>query len=136
MKRRQSILEFSNYYSEHIRKGNEEPIKNEHQCIFFSQDWDNMEWQMFYSFLIHCIQEYMKNGLLYYELKNVKINRLRQVTSDDFAEWIQEQKFLEKKHYETKKFYEMFIKIYYPNMKGMRSSVKENLRNGLKNMQQ
>jgi hypothetical protein len=111
-KRRQSILEFSNHYSKHIVKGNEAPIQEIHGCIFFSSDWDEEEWRIFYSFLIQCICEFMKNGLAYYEPKNVKPNRLRQVTSDDFAEWISEQTFELDYIYETKPYFENFLATY------------------------
>lgn len=113
-KRRQSILEFSNHYSKHIIKGNEEPIKDKHGCIFFSKDWDEAEWQKFFSFIIDCIYGYMKNGLHYYEPKNVKANRLRQVTNDDFSEWIATQMFDLNRTYEIKPHYENFRETYYP----------------------
>lgn len=112
-KRRQFILEFSDFYSRHIIKGNEEPIKDHHQCIFFTDDWDKNEWQMFYSFMISCIAEFMKSGLIYYEPKNVKANRLRQITNDDFAEWVNQQSFEVNKVYETKPLFEIFKSTYY-----------------------
>ena len=112
-KRRQFILEFSNFYSKHIIKGNEEPIKDHHHCIFFNNDWELTEWQMFYSFMIDCIVEFMKSGLVYYEPKNVKANRLRQITNEDFAEWVNQQSFEVNTVYETKPMFEIFKSTYY-----------------------
>lgn len=112
-KRRQFILEFSDFYSKHIKKGNEVPIKDIHKCVFFSDDWDETEWQMFYSFMIYCICQFMQNGLVYYEPKNVVANRLRQITNDDFAEWVTQQNFEVNKVYETKPLFEVFKSTYY-----------------------
>lgn len=114
-KRRQHILEFANYYSKHIVKGNEEPIKQMHGCIFFSADWDDTEWNKFYSFMLNCIWDYMKDGLYYYEPKNVKSNRLRQTTCDDFAEWVSQQNFELNKTYETKQYFEEYKSTYCPD---------------------
>lgn len=114
-KRRQFILEFSNFYSKKIIKGNEEPIKEFHNCIFFSKDWDNKEWQMFYSFMIACIHEFLQKGLFYYEPKNVKKNRLKQITNDDFAEWVISQDFKLNKVYEIKPLYVVFKETYSPD---------------------
>ena len=114
-KRRQHVLEFSNFYSKHIIKGNEEPIKKIHGCVFYSLDWDDTEWQQFYSFLFTCIMDFMKDGLCYYEPKNVKANRLRQVTCDDFSEWIGQQNFEVNKTYETKQFFEEYKRTYCPD---------------------
>ena len=57
----------------------------------------------------------MKDGLTYYEPKNVKANRLRQITNDDFAEWINRENFEVNKTYETKTFYEDFKNTYCPD---------------------
>lgn len=114
-KRRQHVLEFSNYYSKHIIKGYEMPIKAIHGCIFFSEEWDDAEWQNFFSFLLKCIWDFMKDGLCYYEPKNVSTNRLRQTTSDDFAEWITQQNFELNKTYETKQYFEEYKTTFCPD---------------------
>jgi hypothetical protein len=88
-KRRQFIIEFSDYYSQRIVKGNEEPIRTEHGCTFFdADDWQPHEWNMFYSFMIDCATYYHKKGLQVYEFKNLLTNQLLQRTNEDFTEWI------------------------------------------------
>jgi hypothetical protein len=114
-RRRQFPLEFSDFYSKMIINGNEEPVKKIHGSVFFSDDWNQREWQMFYSFLINSIQEYLRYGLHTYELKNVNTNRLRQVTTEDFAEWVNDEKFEFNKKYEIKPYYESFKALYYPD---------------------
>jgi hypothetical protein len=114
-RRRQLPLEFSDFYSKMLVKGIEQPIKEIHGCVFFSDEWNPKEWEMFYSFLINCIKLYLKYGLHYYELKNVNSNRLRQVTTDDFAEWVVDEKFEFNKQYEIKPYYDSFKVLYYPD---------------------
>jgi hypothetical protein len=88
-KRRQFVLEFSNHYSKHILKGNEEPIKEEHGCTFFDDDdWPQSEWDMFYSFMITCSHRYLRDGLQVYEHRNLARNQVLQATNEDFAEWV------------------------------------------------
>jgi hypothetical protein len=112
-KRRQFILEFSDFYSKHIKTGNEEPIKEIHCCIFFTSDWNSAEWQLFYSFMIYCILEFMREGLCNYDPINVISNRLRQSTNDDFSVWVETQKFELNTDHEVKPHYENFKNTYY-----------------------
>ena len=55
----------------------------------------------------------MKTGLEFYDPKNIVVNRLRQITTDDFSEWILNQSFENDKVYEKKPFYESFKNAYY-----------------------
>jgi hypothetical protein len=86
--RRQFILEFSDYYKKKIQTGREKPIEAEHGCVFFSEDWDVEEWGRFDSFMIDCVQFYLKHGQQYCTPRNVNRNRLLQTTGDDFYEWV------------------------------------------------
>jgi hypothetical protein len=91
-KRRQFIIEFSDYYSRHIIEGNEEPIRSEHGRVFFSDNpndgWTAKDQQQFYSFMLDCAVYYLEHGLVAYEHINVKRNQLVIATGDDFAEWV------------------------------------------------
>lgn len=113
-KRRQFILELSDYYSKQICKGNEEPIIAEHGCIFFDDnDWDQHEWDMFYSFMFDCTKCYLEKGLIYLDPLNVAANRLAQLTSDEFYEWSTAYDFEVQKPYNTKELFEEFRNIYF-----------------------
>lgn len=113
-KRRQFIIEFSNYYSKKIRFGNEEPIKKEHGCIFFdNEDWDAQEWNMFFSFMLDCVQKYLNDGMQVYKYVGVNKNKLAQATNEDFCSWVEEQNFELGKRYETKSQFEDFRNKYY-----------------------
>lgn len=87
-KRRQFIIEFSDHYSRKILTGTEEPIKDEHGCYFFSEDWDYAEWNKFFMTLIACIRDYLADGLIPAKSSNVKRNKLIQATSMEFAEYV------------------------------------------------
>lgn len=86
-KRRQFIVELSDYYSSKIITGTEEPIKDEHGTLF-SDEWDNREWNKFYSFMLECSEFYLSNGLCNYERKNVELNLLKQKSCDEFMEYL------------------------------------------------
>jgi len=86
-KRRQFIVELSDYYSKKIIHGTETPIQDEHG-ILFSNDWTSEEWNKFYSFMLDCLQYYLKHGLKNYERKNIELNLLKQKTCDEFLEYI------------------------------------------------
>lgn len=96
-KGRQFIIEFSDYYSRRIIKGNEEPIQSEHDRVFFSDNpndgWTAKDWQQLYSFMLDCAVYYLKHGLVVYEHINVKGNQLVIVTCEEFAEWVTAQNF-------------------------------------------
>ena len=99
--RRQFIVELSDFYSSRIKNGTEKPIQEYHQCIFFSNDWNNEEWNKFFSLMLICASEYLSNGLVYLSPINVEINRLKKETNDDFVEWIQNRGITVNTKYET-----------------------------------
>jgi len=117
-KRRQHIIEFSNYYQKFIINGLEEPIINEHGCLFFDkEDWLEEEWNMFYNLMISGLTLYFQIGLHSYELKNVDQNKLIQSTNNDFNEWSVNQNFELNKQYLTTELYNDFQSIYYGDNK-------------------
>jgi hypothetical protein len=87
--RRQFVLEFSDYYSKKIKTGLEKPIEEKHGGLFFGKNWDEDEWNLFFSFMSFCAQEFLKHGLIPAEKVNVEKNRLRQKTNEDFADWVE-----------------------------------------------
>ena len=121
-RRRQFIVEFGDHYSRHIKTGTEEPIRDEHGCIFFSEDWDQAEWNRFYSYMIECTALYLHHGLIGYEHKNVAENQLLQRTDEDFPEWIQTKGITTGKEYDKRKLFEDFRDTY----KGDDSALKQN----------
>jgi len=114
-KRRQFIIEFSNHYSKQIKIGNEQPIINEHGCTFFDKnDWDLLEWNKFFSYMLDCVQKYLQDGLQSYVPKGLHKNRLIQSTNEDFYNWVEAQNFEVGKQYDTKETFSVFKNLYYP----------------------
>jgi hypothetical protein len=74
-------IEMSNYFNL-----NHTPF-DEFKCMFFD-DWDLQEWARFDRYMINCIQYYLTNGLVESKTKNLAIRKLINETSQDFFEWV------------------------------------------------
>ncbi len=114
-KRRGFEIELSDFYSRQIKSGNEKPIEQTHGCIFFSNSWNKNEWNMFFTFMIECAIEYLNNGFIFSSGVNIELNKFRQSTSEEFAEWVELQDFQQNVKYPTKEYFEKFVNIYYGN---------------------
>jgi hypothetical protein len=112
--RRQFVLEFSDFYSKLVQQ-NIEPIIHIHGGMFFSSDWDQSEWNRFFTYMFSCGQYYLINGLQFYSLRSVNQNKLIQYTSDDFAEWINESKISTQQSFNLKDAFIEFKDQYYGN---------------------
>ncbi len=113
-RRRQFIIELSDFYSRKIIKGDEKPIEREHGCLFFDNDaWQADEWNMFFSVMLDCAYQYLNYGLVHNPGVNVEMNRLRQATSEDFVAWAIEKDFKKNGEYDTKEYFNSFVSIYY-----------------------
>lgn len=121
-KRRQFIIELSDFYSRQIIKGDEKPIEKTHGCLFFNnQEWNANEWDMFFSVMLEFALHYLDHGLVQYDGINVELNRFRQSTTEDFAAWVECQGFCAgHARYDTKKYFGNFISTYYKDERGNR----------------
>jgi len=111
-KRRQFIVELAPYYSSRIGTGIEEPIIQTHGSRFFSDEWDEEEWNLFYWYMVDCLSLYFKDGLVYTESINVVENRSRQLIGEEFFNWAKEQNFEKGKEYSTTKMFEDYRELY------------------------
>ena len=66
-KRRVVIFELANFFSEKLRP------ENYFGHRFFGKDWDNEQWNSFYSFMANCCQIYLKYGII--EPKIINLDR-------------------------------------------------------------
>lgn len=114
-KRRQFIVELSPFYSDQIKDGTEEPIRDTHGCLFFSDEWDNNEWNAFYWFMISCLQQYLKSGLIAQQSNNTLENISRQKVGDDLHNWIREKDFSLDTEYCTKELFTEYKNLYEPD---------------------
>jgi hypothetical protein len=79
--RRKFEIEMSNYFS-----ANHTPI-DEFGHMFFD-DWDVKEWQRFDSFMLYCLQYYLKYGLQKPDFKNLVLRKFINETSPEFYEFV------------------------------------------------
>lgn len=113
VERRQFILEFSPFYSR-LARLKLDPIIHTHGCLFFdNDDWDQAEWDKFYTLMMVCGTYYLSAGLKYYALRTVADNKVRQTTSDDFFEWIQIQSFQPDLEFNLTALFQEFKNLYY-----------------------
>lgn len=77
--RKVEIELYRHYSSDH------QPV-NEFGKMFFSQ-WDENEWNDFFSYMIKNVQTYFKNGLIRQELKTAKTRKIISNTSEDFFDF-------------------------------------------------
>lgn len=77
---RQFVIEFSDHYNM-----DHKPI-DEFGHLFFDE-WDEKEWNSFDNFMLRCLQLYLNEGLVTYEHKNLKLKKLIDSTSVEFADF-------------------------------------------------
>lgn len=112
-KGRQYVVEFSNHYSKKIITGNEEPIVEEHNGLFFSDNWSKEEWNLFYNWMLLAVRYYLKKGLVDQPLINTSKNRLLQTTEPEFVQWVDAQNFTTNELYPTKVHFMEYVSTYY-----------------------
>ena len=92
-RRRQNIVEFGSYWND-CKRFNESPEDSNHLGISLFNDFDNSQWNQFYNFGIHCVQEFLNKGIREMSLGNLMVKALRQkiegtdVTGE--CEWIKD----------------------------------------------
>jgi hypothetical protein len=73
-------------------------------------DWSDLEWSRFDKFMINCLQIYLKNGLIPFELANLHDRKFMNETCPEFAEWSAEDgNIMINFRYGTNDLYEKFI---------------------------
>ncbi len=112
-KRRQFVIELSDFYSKKIINGDERPIETHHDGLLFGDHWTKNEWNMFFSLMLACNLLYLKFGLIPFEGINIKLNRFRQATNEDFVQWSEGKNFETDQDYNTKDCLNEFLNTYY-----------------------
>jgi coproporphyrinogen III oxidase len=79
--RRQHILEFSNFY---VKEGKPQDI---HGGIFF-RDWQEKDWNRFYTFAFKCVQEFLRQGLVTPKTRSYELKRLFATVPEEFVGWL------------------------------------------------
>ena len=112
-KRRQFVIEVSDFYSRQIITGQEKPIEDTHGCIFFSdKSWSGDEWNKFFNVMFNCAHLYLKHKLIHFKGINVAYKQLIQSTDRDFVEWVNKEDLKINSDYETKLYFQKFTDEY------------------------
>jgi hypothetical protein len=105
-KGRQQIIEFDNYFN-----AKHAPI-HEFGRMFFTDEWDEHEYAMFYTYMVECIKYYLENGLIEFPLENYEINKLIDTAGEEFIDYMNEtvlEQLRFTKEFEEKKLFDTFI---------------------------
>lgn len=80
-KRRQKVIEFSDYFGLHRSP------QEEYGHLMY-KDWDKDEWNRFYNFMFHCVQYYLRNGVLdSMQGDSYRRKKINNMFSPEFTEW-------------------------------------------------
>lgn len=95
-------FEMADYYS-----ADYSPEKEFKQWFF--RDWDQKEWNDFDNCLLHCVQVFLKNGLVAPEAINLRTRKLHEETSADFVAWMESKKIKNGDKVNKKEAYGQFM---------------------------
>jgi len=84
------FVSFSDYYhakTEHYKQ--ERRISHDFGGKNLFQDWDSKQWNLFYNFMLQCVELYLNNRGNEFQAPqdNITINNLRAGMGDNFEEW-------------------------------------------------
>lgn len=80
---RQFVVEFGNYFT-----ADRTPV-----TVFgrrFFDEWEQMEYCRFYSFMLHCVKIFLKNGLVDFPLESYAERKLVNEAGEEFLIWMDE----------------------------------------------
>lgn len=77
-------FEMADYYSASIS-----PEKEFKQWFF--RDWDEKQWHQFDNFMMSCVSDYLRKGLLRPQAINLNIRKLQEETSIEFVKWMNDK---------------------------------------------
>lgn len=104
--RRRHEIEVAQYYGKNLT-----PEDEFGRQLF--DEWTLDDFNKFDNYMVHCIQAYLKNGLIKQNAKNLKLRKLIAETSMDFYEWINEEAVITfNKRIDKKEFYNSFKEAY------------------------
>lgn len=96
--RRKFTIFFNNYFSDLYTPS------QEFKQLFFTNDWDEKEWNRFDTFMINCVKEFLKEGLKQYKFNDeLRLKNLRAEIDDDIFSILEYQCNELGKYYSLKK---------------------------------
>jgi len=77
----------------------------------FFDDWNEVKWNNFYNVMMHCLQMFLKNGLVESEPMNLNLMKLINRTCEEFVEW-SEYSIQPDVQFDKKNLYDRFVKAF------------------------
>lgn len=111
--RRRHEFEIANYYN--IEKTPE----MEFGCKFFDKYWPEDEWNKFYQFMMSCVQDYLRLGLIQVEPLNLNKIKMEENNSPEFIDFAEE--YLELDKWLDKREMVAIFKEFYPDFNDLSS---------------
>src|SRR5690606_35965421 len=82
--RRRHEFELSNYYDADFTP------EMEFGNRFFGNSWEQEEWNKFFYFMMSCVQDYLRNGLIEVKPINLKTSKLIERSCQEFVQFANE----------------------------------------------
>jgi hypothetical protein len=91
---------YSNSYTPEMEFGN-----------WFFRDWNKVEWNRFDNFMMWCVSEYLKGGLIFAGSVNLNARKLRDETSKEFIDFMEDLLVQHQQEYSKKDLYAKFVDL-------------------------
>ena len=100
--RRRHEIEIGQYYGKNLT-----PFDEFKKQLF--DDWNTLEFIAFDNYMVSCLQLYLKLGLVKQTAKNLKLRKVIAQTSQDFIDWIKEERVDHLGRVNKSDFFQKFI---------------------------
>jgi hypothetical protein len=84
---------------------------NEFGKTFFGKEWNDTDWNKFFSFIVKAVQFYLNNGLIVYDDENLKMKKQYQEFGKEFLEYFDDT-IMTGKEFDKKTLYLGFTDLY------------------------
>jgi len=81
-----------------------------HGCWFF-RDWDPAEWLKFDNFMLACVSEYLRAGIIMPDTINLEARKLRDETAQEFILFMEELTIEHCKEYDRRELWAQFAEV-------------------------
>ncbi len=81
-----------------------------HGCYFF-RDWDAQEWARFDNFMLQCVSEYLRTGIIQPDTINLEARKLLEETAPEFIAWMEDLEIEHEKDYDKYDLFNKFAKL-------------------------
>lgn len=97
-------FEFADYYSSQLTP--EDEFKQ-----WFFRDWDAAEYMKFDNFMMMCVVDYLKMGIIMPNTMNLEARKLRDETNPVFIDFMEDVQIEHEKAYDKKELYHKFVEM-------------------------